>query len=282
MAAHRPLPAADATLWQALFTRDTFVRRPESPAAFAAAERRTLRSYPGKLVHDEVTGVYEAVAVYTTRSRLGAHWAREERMLCEEPPTDHRGWELPSKYRMADIISQQVLDLGRNVKTGFEAVEEALDPHGDGPRPPRPSTSRASWTARARTTPPRRGSGCCPSPRPPVLRARHGTRRARRAAEAPGGLPRGVRPHRDYPELQRRFGLVVDLRFTMPSAVADGAKVRVAFDDGVTGDAQLNARAGAPGRRSGSLAAASSRPPRRPRGRSPAGSSTSATPSPGT
>ncbi|MFD9857612.1 hypothetical protein [Streptomyces alboflavus] len=239
-------PAADATLWQALFTRDTFVRRPESPAAFAAAERRTLRSYPGKLVHDEVTGVYEAVAVYTTRSRLGAHWAREERMLCEEPPTDHRGWELPSKYRMADIISQQVLDLGRNVKTGFEAVEEALDPHGDGPRAAAPEHEPRFMD---RTSP---------------YYTAEERQRMLPLAEAARFYERGTEPaalaeppkHRvdfheacgligDYPELQRRFGLVVDLRFTMPSAVADGAKVRVAFDDGVTGDAQLNA----PGRR---------------------------------
>ncbi|GHC67907.1 hypothetical protein [Streptomyces flavofungini] len=240
-------PAADSTLWTTLFTPTTFVRRPQAPSTFAAAGRRTLRSYPGKLVHDEVTGVYEAVAVSTTRSRLSAEWAREERMLCEEPPTDHRGWELPSKYRMADIISSQVLELGRKVETGFAAVEEALEPHGDGPRSaaaPEHEPRFMDRTSDVYTDEEKRRML-------PLAEAARFYERGKEPAGFAEEPPHRVDFHEacgligDYPELQRRFGLVVDLRFTMPSGVADGAKVRVLFDESLTGDAQLNT----PGRR---------------------------------
>ncbi|EPH45205.1 hypothetical protein ABT390_22420 [Streptomyces aurantiacus] len=238
-------PAHDSALWTALFTRDTYVRRPEDPTALAAAGPRTLRSYPGKLVHDEVTGVYEAVAVYTTRSRLNTEWAREERMLCEEPPTDHRGWELPSLYRMTDIISSEVLALGSNVQCGFAEVERALEPHGDAAAAPGHTPRYMDRTSDVYTSEENRR----------MLPLAEAARFYERGAE-PAGLA-DEPAHRvdfheacgllgDYPELQRRFGLVLDLSFTMPAGVSDGARVRVRFDDRVTGDAELNAPARRP------------------------------------
>lgn len=238
-------PAHDSALWRTLFTRDTYVRRPDAPAALAAAERRTLRSYPGKLVHDEVTGVYEAVAAYTTQSRLNTEWAREERMLCEEPPTDHRGWELPALYRMTDIVSPEVLALGRDVRSGFAVVEQALDPHGDSPG----AADRAGTPEYTPRYMDRTSDVYTCEENKRMLPLAEAARFYERGAE-PAGLA-GEPPHRvdfheacgligDYPELQRRFGLVVDLRFTMPAGVPDGARVRVAFDDAVTGDAGLN------------------------------------------
>ncbi|MER5299271.1 hypothetical protein ABT039_07365 [Streptomyces lasiicapitis] len=241
-------PAHDSTLWKTLFTGDTYVERPEEPAALAAAERRTLRSYPRKLVHDEVTGVYEAVAVYTTRSRLNTEWAREERILCEEPPTDHRGWELPALYRVTDIISSQVLGLGADVQKGFEAVERALRPRGDGPD----ATADPDQVPRYMD---RTSEEYNREENKRMLPLAEAARFYERGKE-PEGLAEEP-PHRvdfheacgllgDYPELQRRFGLVLDLKFTMPAAVPDGARVRVRFDDTVTGDPALNAPAKRP------------------------------------
>ncbi|MFI1364965.1 hypothetical protein [Streptomyces griseochromogenes] len=236
-------PAADPVLWTTLFPGDTFVRPPKTPPSpDGTAPRRTLRSYPGRLVHDEVIGVYQAVAVDTTRNRLRREWARQERLLCEEPPTDHRGWEHPALYRLVDMISERVLDLGRDPNTGYEAVRLALEAHGGG------STPRAA------------------DDHTPVYMDRTSSvytgadRRILPLAEAARFYDRGKAPtaraavpeHRvdfheacgllgDYPELQRRFGLVLDLRFAVPAGVTDGAKIRVRFDDRIADAAQLNA-----------------------------------------
>ncbi|WAL99815.1 hypothetical protein [Streptomyces sp. Je 1-369] len=235
-------PAADLALWRTLFDDSTFVRPPQPPpTALAADERRTLRSYPGKLVHDEVTGLYEAIAVHTTQSRLRTAWAREERALCEEPPTDHRGWELPALFRVADLIPDRVLELGRNPKDGYAVLEEVLRPRGvraaddDGHKPRFMDRTSGAYSDDKRMLP---------------------------LAEAARFYDRGKAPsvpglaeepaHRidfheacgllgDYPELQRRFGLVLDLSFAMPAGVVDGAQVRVHFDDGLPEAGVLNA-----------------------------------------
>ncbi|MFK4066792.1 hypothetical protein [Streptomyces sp. NPDC029674] len=236
-------PAADPTLWRTLFNDDTFVRPPRRPpATLAAEERRTLRSYPGKLVHDEVTGLYEAVAVYTTQSRLRSEWAREERLLCEEPPTDHRGWELPALFRVTDLISDRVLELGRDLRCGYTALEDALRPRGvhaaddDGHRPRFMDRTSGAYTGDNKRM-------------LPLAEAARFYDRGKETG-SPGLAEEPV--HRidfheacgllgDYPELQRRFGLVLDLSFAMPAGVADGAKVRVRFDDRLADAATLNA-----------------------------------------
>ncbi|MEU7576604.1 hypothetical protein AB0B50_03245 [Streptomyces sp. NPDC041068] len=237
-------PAADLTLWRTLFDDSTFVRPQTPPTAFGAQERRTLRSYPGKLVHDEVTGLYEAVAVYTTESRLRTEWAREERLLCEEPPTDHRGWELPALFRVTDMLSERVLELGRNVQAGYEILEDALNPRGvaaaDEGNEPRCMNRR---------------SGAYTGENKRLLPLAEAARFYDRG-EAPETLAEEP-PHRidfheacgllgDYPELQRRFGLVLDLSFAMPAGVADGSKVRVHFDDRIPEAETLNAPGSCP------------------------------------
>ncbi|MEU8958022.1 hypothetical protein AB0C93_27390 [Streptomyces sp. NPDC048518] len=232
-------PAADPVLWRTLFHDGTPVQPPpDPPSSLAPEERRTLRSYPGKLVHDEITGVYEAVAVYTTQSRLRAEWAREERLLCEEPPTDHRGWELPALFRLTDMISQRVLDLGQDLKGGYAVLEEALHPRGvhaagDGHAPRfMDRTSDAYTGENARML--------------PLAEAARFYERGKQPAALAQELSHRVDFHEacgllgDYPELQRRFGLVLDLGFSMPSGIADGAKVRVRFDDRIADAAALN------------------------------------------
>ncbi|WP_055565349.1 hypothetical protein [Streptomyces atriruber] len=236
-------PAADPALWRTLFDDSTFVRPPQRPpTALAAEEQRTLRSYPGKRVHDEVTGLYEAVAVYTTQSRLRTAWAREERSLCEEPPTDHRGWELPALFRVTDLISDPVLELGRSLKDGYAILEDVLQPRGlratgdDDGHEPRfmDRTSDAYNGDNKRML--------------PLAEAARFYDRGK-APSAPGLAEEPA--HRidfheacgllgDYPELQRRFGLVLDLSFAMPARVVDGAKVRVHFDDRLPESADLN------------------------------------------
>ncbi|MEV5982553.1 hypothetical protein [Streptomyces sp. NPDC052114] len=235
-------PSADPVLWRALFTDDTFVRPPQPPTALTAEERRTLRSYPGKLVHDEVTGLYEAVAVYTTRSRLRTEWAREERLLCEEPPTDHRGWELPALYRVTDMISRPVLDLGKDLAAGFEILESALHP-GAGVFADAAATSNTPRSM-DRTSAVYTGENSRMLPLAEAARFYDRGKEPAPFAEEPS--------HRidfheacgllgDHPELQRRFGLVLDLSFAVPAGVADGARVRVLFDDRLAEADRLNA-----------------------------------------
>ncbi|MFD9902950.1 hypothetical protein [Streptomyces sp. NPDC059063] len=239
-------PAADIGLWRTLFNDDTLVTPPPTAAALAETEPPTLRSFPGKLVHDEVIDVYRAVAVYTTRSRVGGEWAREEGMLCEEPPTDHRGWELPPLYQMPDFITQQVLDIGKDIQVGFAKVEAALNPHSDGPRAADDHTPRYMDRYRGPYT-----EEDFKHMLPLAEAARFYER------EQPSPALADEEEHRvdfheacgllgDYPELQRRFGLVVDLRFTLPAGVADGARIRVQFDPGLPGAATLNAPARCP------------------------------------
>ncbi|MBL1086167.1 hypothetical protein JK359_30105 [Streptomyces actinomycinicus] len=240
-------PGADPALWTALFPGDTFVRPPKAPpppAGAFAAERRTLRSYPGKLVHDEVTGVYQAVAVDTTRSRLRREWARQERLLCEEPPTDHRGWEHPALFRLVDMISEPVLLLGRDPGTGHAAVQAALRASGGGPAPRAVADDGRAPVHMDRTTSVYTGDDKRMLPLAEAIRFYdRGKAPAARAAvpqhrvdfhEACGLLG-------DYPELQRRFGLVVDVQFTMPAAVTGGTRVQVHFDDRIADAALLNA-----------------------------------------
>ncbi|WP_055700045.1 hypothetical protein [Streptomyces silaceus] len=235
-------PSADPALWRTLFTDDTYVRPPQQPTALLPEERRTLRSYPGKLVHDEVTGLYEAVAVYTTRSRLRTEWAREERLLCEEPPTDHRGWELPALNRVTDMISEPVLGLGRNIQAGYEILESALLPRASGVAAP--ADGNNTPRSMDRTSEVYTGENKRMLPLAEAARFYDRGKEPATLAEEP--------PHRidfheacgllgDYPELQRRFGLVLDLSFAVPAGVADGARVRVLFDERLDGADGLNA-----------------------------------------
>ncbi|MEU6995717.1 hypothetical protein ABZ953_34325 [Streptomyces sp. NPDC046465] len=232
-------PAADPALWRTLFNDGTFVRPPQGPPALAAQGRRTLRSYPGRLVHDEITGLYEAVAVYTTESRLRTEWAREERLLCEEPPTDHRGWELPALFRLTDMISEPVLDLGQNLQNGYAILEDALDPHGvraadDGHEPRYMDRTSDVYTGdNKRVLPLAEAARFYDRGKEPASLAEEPAHRID-FHEACGLLG-------DYPELQRRFGLVLDLSFAMPAGVADGAQVRVHFDDRIADAGRLNA-----------------------------------------
>ncbi|MGA4837841.1 hypothetical protein [Streptomyces sp. G45] len=242
-------PEASLSVWQSLFHDGTPVVPPPPPTTLAAAGPRTLRSFPGKMVHDEVTDVYQAVAVYTTRSRVGGEWARQESLLCEEPPTDHRGWELPPLYVLPDIVSEQVLAVGANIDAGFKKVEQALRPHGDDPH----AAAADDHTPRTMN-------------RASAVYTDENARRMLPLAEAARFYERGTAPaaalaaeedhvvdfHEacgllgDYPELQRRFGLVVDLRFTLPAQAADGARVRVRFDLGLPDAAELNTAARCP------------------------------------
>ncbi|MGW2226142.1 hypothetical protein [Streptomyces formicae] len=243
---HQPTgryPAADRTLWRTLFTEDTYVREPTRPVTLAAQERRTLRSYPGKLVHDEVTGLYEAVAVYTTQSRLRTEWAREERLLCEEPPTDHRGWELPALFRLTDMISERVLELGSDPKAGYAVLENALHPRdvaAPDEHEPRymDRTSDVYTGADRRMLPLAEAARFYDRGKEPATLADEPTHRVD-FHEACGLLG-------DYPELQRRFGLVLDLRFTMPAGVGEVSKVRVHFDDRIADAGRLNAAGNCP------------------------------------
>ncbi|QDQ15780.1 hypothetical protein [Streptomyces spectabilis] len=242
-------PAADLGLWQALFKDTTLVTGPTQAAALAAEAPKTLRSFPGKMVHDEVTGVYQAVAVTTTRSRLGGEWARQERLLCEEPPTDHRGWEMPALYLMPDIISEQVLTIGRDMAKGYEAVKAALNPHSDDPRAaaddftPRfmdRTTDVYNQAAHQHMLPLAETALFYDRPKPsPQTAAEEEETHRVDFHEACGLLG-------DYPELQRRFGLVIDRKFTLPAGVPDGSSVRVQFGSGVPGADVLNADARCP------------------------------------
>ncbi|MFJ2766889.1 hypothetical protein [Streptomyces sp. NPDC087300] len=243
-------PAADPALWRTLFHDDTFVREPVVPVTLAAQEPRTLRSYPGKLVHDEVTGLYEAVAVSTTRGRLRTEWAREERLLCEEPPTDHRGWELPALFRLTDMISEPVLSLGHDVKAGFVILEDALrqpgghgaDAADDGHEPRfMDRTSDAYTGENKRMLPLAEAARFYARGKAPASAAELEDEPAHRIDfhEACGLLG-------DYPELQRRFGLVLDLRFAVPAGVGESSQVRVRFADGTPDADRLNAPANCP------------------------------------
>lgn len=246
--AHEPTghyPPADLDTWKALFKDTTPVALPEQATALVAEAPDTLRSFPGKMVHDEIADVYRAVAVTTTRSRLGGEWARQESLLCEEPPTDHRGWEMPALYLMPDIITREVLDVGRNLAEGYEVVKRAFNQHGDVPRAaaddltPRVMDRTTEFYTRAvnkHVLPLAETALFYDRPRPSAeaLAAEEEEEHRVDFHEACGLLG-------DYPELQRRFGLVVDRRFTLPASIPDGARVRVRFADGVPHADDLNA-----------------------------------------
>ncbi|MFE0176156.1 hypothetical protein ACFWZ2_27920 [Streptomyces sp. NPDC059002] len=234
-------PAADRTLWRTLFDDTTYVREPPPPETFAAQERRTLRSYPGRRVHNEVTGLYEAVAVYTTRSRLRTEWAREERLLCEEPPTDHRGWELPALHQLIDMISRPVLKLGGDLNTGYTVLRTALlHPHGIDAADDENAPRYMDRTSDVYTSDDN-------SRMLPLAEAVRFYDRKDRTALLADEPPHRVDFHEacgllgDYPELQRRFGLVLDLRFAVPAGVGEQSRVRVHFDDRITDADRLNA-----------------------------------------
>ncbi|QEU96195.1 hypothetical protein [Streptomyces kanamyceticus] len=238
-------PAADRTLWRTLFNDSTYVREPQRPNALAAQERRTLRSYPGKMVHDEVTGLYKAVAVYTTQSRLRTEWAREERALCEEPPTDHRGWELPGLFRLVDMISDPVLKLGRNLDAGYAVLQTALHPRGIDARDDENAPRYMDRTSGVYTSEDNNRML-------PLAEASRFYDREKPSATLAEEPPHRVDFHEacgllgDYPELQRRFGLVLDLRFAVPAAVGEQSKVRVHFDDRIADAGRLNAAGNCP------------------------------------
>ncbi|MFD3581411.1 hypothetical protein [Streptomyces sp. NPDC058683] len=227
-------PAADSGAWTALFRDSTPVRAPGRKTATAVPGRQTLRSYPAAAVHTEVTGLYREVAVATTAQRLRLEAAAEELSECGPPDPDlDQGWKFPSTGAVLDLIGQGVKDLALDPGEAYRALDTLLGAGpptaaDESPYTPRVMrrTGNPDYEARAKTFAFAEAHRFFDRTPPSA---------ARPAAPEPAPEPHRVDFHEactllaDYPELQRRFGLVVDLVFTAPPGLADEGAVQVSF-----------------------------------------------------
>ncbi|SHG23281.1 hypothetical protein [Streptoalloteichus hindustanus] len=249
-------PAADRNVWKALFHAETHVDDHSEPRTEAGAPR-VLRSFPAAAVESTVTALFRDMAATTTRERIRRNDADGERTPCERPdPEDNQGWRFPSGHVVIPMIGNEVIDFANDPRAVHSELNKLIDPNG--------GIHLADSGAAEQPMHMRRTA----NPKYQEKAKLYGLAEAHRFYDrgpAPAGAdehtlamsdapPAPVEPHRvdfheacgllgDYPELQRRFGLVVDLVFTAPDGLAGADSVRVAFAH--PDQAALNA----PGRR---------------------------------
>ncbi|WP_171162033.1 hypothetical protein [Streptomyces sp. I05A-00742] len=213
-------PPADSGLWKALFPLTTPVRAPGGALAAAAAVPPTLRSYPGKAVHERVSTLYETAATATALRR--AFPGGGEGAAAAPPGT----WDHPQPDDLDTPLPAPLLELARGVAASYPVLDELIR-SGTGtaavaPNPFRPrymDRTGADYRANA---------------------AVHNLAEAYRFYDRPQ-VPPPPPPQTDfdfhnacalladYPELLRRFGLALDLLVTPPAALADRWEARVVF-----------------------------------------------------
>ncbi|MGK5641216.1 hypothetical protein ACSNOK_23310 [Streptomyces sp. URMC 126] len=214
-------PPPDSGLWKALFPPGSPVRPPAGAFAAAAAVPPTLRSYPGRAVHDRIGTLYEAVATATARRRA---FPPGEGAAAAPPGT----WDYPFTGDLRGPLPPPLLELARGVAASYPALDRLIEGGTGGP----PSVAANPFRPRYmdRTSDAYRGNA-----------AAHNLAEAYRFYDRPQ-VPEPSPPTApdvdfhtacallaDYPELLRRFGLAVDLIVTPPPALADRWHARVRF-----------------------------------------------------
>ena len=228
-------PPADSGVWTTLFRDDTLVRPPgQSRATLAEPVRKTLRSYPAATVHTEVTSLYREVAVATTAERVRLEAAARELGECGPPDPDlNQGCRFPSTGTVLSLIGEGVKNFSLDPSTVYSTLDTLLSHGGHGAA----VDDESPYTPRVmrRTGNPEYEPGAKIFAFAEAHRFFDRTPPSADRTAAPEPEPHRVDFHQactllaDYPELQRRFGLVVDLLFTAPPGLADEGSVQVSF-----------------------------------------------------
>ncbi|MBB5939687.1 hypothetical protein [Streptomyces zagrosensis] len=153
-------PPADSAIWQELFRTDTKVNAPTTAAIVASAEPLTLRSFPSKAVHTQVTGLYETAVTATAARRAfpdpGGEEARaggppnQSAPLADaprgpagaepvespngfEPPQPLPSWDHPYPHDLTAPLTEPIRALARSVGASYRRLDGLIGrPAGGG------------------------------------------------------------------------------------------------------------------------------------------------------
>ncbi|MEU4212408.1 hypothetical protein AB0F13_20815 [Streptomyces sp. NPDC026206] len=246
-------PPADSALWPQLFGPETKVNGPTGALAAGPAGPPTLRSFPSKAVHEQISTLYEAAVTATARRRAFPAGGGSQELgivgaTATEASSAQGSWDHPQPQDLLSNLTGTIRTFSREVATSYGRLDDLI--HGrtgnDEPaatqavNPYRPvymdRTKRQYHDDHAllglaemyrfydRATPPR-------TPTPPARRDDGATAEPAPAPPTPPDLDfhAACALLADYPELLRRFGLALDLLVTPPPGLADQWQARVTF-----------------------------------------------------
>jgi hypothetical protein len=250
-------PPADSTVWATLFTPGSKVDAPATAFTAAGAVPPTLRSFPSKAVHAQITTLYETAVSATAERRAfprdpggsqesaetAAHAVPAGTEAVTEAGTETAGppprWDHPERGDLLDVLTGDLRTFSRQVDGSYGRLDDLLaSPAATGrDAAPQPSDHRPRHIDR--TQPPYTQDSALlalaelyrfydRTPRPAT------PDEAPAAAEPPPTAPEfdfhsACALLADYPEILRRFGLAVDLLVTPPAQLADRWQARVSF-----------------------------------------------------
>ncbi|MGK5546110.1 hypothetical protein ACSNOH_15445 [Streptomyces sp. URMC 127] len=255
-------PPADSALWPQLFGPATKVSPPPGALAAAAAGPPTLRSFPSRAVHEQITSLYEAAATATAHRRafpgtgepqLGAAATTPAAPADDAQAAATTGsWDHPQTEDLTGNLTRTVRAFSSDVATLYGRLDRLIQAPpggstgGGGPHAaPPPDPFRP--LCMDRTTKEYKGDRALlalaetyrfydrATPAKPAVPP---ARRAGDASAAPPAPPPTAPEFdfhaacallADYPELLRRFGLALDLLVTPPPGLADHWQARVTF-----------------------------------------------------
>ncbi len=239
-------PPPDSTLWRELFPTDTRVTAPTAALLAADAEPITLRSFPSRAVHAQITKLYENAATATAVRRAfpdpGGEGVAAPGGAPRVPPQSPPSWDHPQTDDLTTPLTGPVRDLARSVGASYQRLDRLIgrapterpgEPAAEAAAQPVPAPLHRPLAPRLSALPgrtrPRRGVPLLrPAPRAP--RARRRTRPATAPPERSDlEFHAACALLADYPELLRRFGLALDLLVTPPPGLADQWQARVTF-----------------------------------------------------
>ncbi|MFI2031548.1 hypothetical protein [Streptomyces buecherae] len=252
-------PPPDSTLWRELFPTGTRVTVPTAALLAADAEPITLRSFPSRAVHAQVTTLYENAATATAVRRAfpdpggeGVATPGDAPRVPSQPPPS---WDHPHTDDLTTPLTEPVRDLARSVGASYQRLDRLIG------RAPTEGPGAPAAEAAANPYRPRYIDRSHPDYAP--FQAELGLAEAYRfydrrpAPPEPGAEPDPPPPPpqepdldfhaacallADYPELLRRFGLALDLLVTPPPGLADQWQARVTFappHEGLNADESL-------------------------------------------
>ncbi|MGX8910248.1 hypothetical protein ACR820_34355 [Streptomyces netropsis] len=247
-------PPADSALWPLLFGPETKVSPPAPSLAAGPDGPPTLRSFPSRAVHHQISTLYEAAVTTTAQRRAfpdtgGSQELTTTADTTAQAPAPQGSWDHPQAQDLLSHLTGSIRTFSREVATSYPRLDDLIRPGTSSHEPAatqtvnpyRPlhmdRTQREYRDEHAllglaemyrfydRATPP---STPTPPPRP-----------GNRASAAPDPPPPPTPPDldfhtacallADYPELLRRFGLALDLQATPPPGLDDQWQARVSF-----------------------------------------------------
>lgn len=251
-------PPPDSTLWGQLFPTSTKVHGPTFVGNAAGAEPLTLRSFPSRAVHQQVTTLYERAGTATAARRAfpdpggeGAHPGTPTHHSADAtpprprngngtpPPPPPPSWDHPQEHDLTDPLTEQIRTLARSVAASYPKLDRLIG---------RDPSSGVGLTSEDNPFRPLYIDRSHPDYEP--FKKEFGFAEAYRfydrrpTAPSPGAAadpppPPVTEPDfdfhsacallADYPELLRRFGLALDLLVTPPAELADQWQARVTF-----------------------------------------------------